>query len=147
MRSQIHQGWPSPFCGLITLWGAVGLSPSQVAQAQFAQPGQDQRVAAVGVEAVEQHPVFVTATRSPSPLGTALADHQVIDREHIEAAMGMTLVELIGSLPGVQWVNAGGHGKASSLLLRGTESRHVLLLIDGVRFSSATLGLASLENL
>ena len=81
------------------------------------------------------------------PVSSVLADHQVIEREQIEASIGMNLVELLGSLPGVQWVNTGGHGKASSLLLRGTESRHVLLLIDGVRFGSATLGLPSLENL
>ncbi len=160
MRSQIHQGWPGPFCVRIALCGAVGLSAAHMAHAQLVQRAGERFAEPAGARfngtsaaqnvddrSLSERAVFVTATRSSSPLGTALADHQVIDREHIEAAMGMTLVELIGSLPGVQWVNAGGHGKASSLLLRGTESRHVLLLIDGVRFSSATLGLASLENL
>lgn len=153
MRSQIHQGWPGPFCVRIALCGAVGLSAAHMAHAQLVQRAGERFAEPAGARfngtsaaqnvddrSPSERAVFVTATRSSSALGTALADHQVMDREHIEAAMGMTLVELIGSLPGVQWVNAGGHGKASSLLLRGTESRHVLLLIDGVRFLRQPLG-------
>src|SRR5690606_25054662 len=48
---------------------------------------------------------------------------------------------------GVQMSSNGGSGKASSLFIRGTEARHTILLIDGVRYGSATLGTAVWDNI
>jgi vitamin B12 transporter len=41
----------------------------------------------------------------------------------------------------------GATGKTSSVFIRGTESRHTILLIDGVRFGSATAGTPSWDNI
>ena len=43
--------------------------------------------------------------------------------------------------------NNGGLGKATSLFLRGTESDHVLVLVDGIKLGSATAGGASIQDI
>jgi len=89
----------------------------------------------------------VTATRSESRADAILSDVVVISREDIEHSTGRTLTEMISRVAGVQMAANGGLGKASSIFIRGTESRHVLLLVDGVRLGSATLGQPSLDNI
>jgi vitamin B12 transporter len=91
--------------------------------------------------------VVVTGTRTPQRIDQALAEITVIDRAQIEAATGRTLSELLAREAGVQFSSNGGLGKSSSVSLRGLEARHTLLLIDGVRYGSATLGTPSWENL
>jgi vitamin B12 transporter len=91
--------------------------------------------------------VVVTATRTPQRVDQALAQVTVIDRVRIEAAAGRTLAELLASESGLQSWSNGGLGKAASVSMRGLESRHTLLLIDGVRYGSATLGTPSWDNI
>ncbi|MBC7709010.1 MAG: TonB-dependent receptor [Rhizobacter sp.] len=91
--------------------------------------------------------VIVTATRTPTRVDQALGDVTVIDRGQIEQSAGKTLAELLGQQAGVQFWANGGQGKPSSVSLRGLEARHTLLLIDGVRYSSATLGTPTWENI
>lgn len=94
---------------------------------------------------VEQ--IVVTGTRTPTRVDEALGDVTVIDRVQIEQSTGKTLAELLGQQAGVQFWSTGGQGKSSSVSLRGLEARHTLLLIDGVRYSSATLGTPAWENI
>lgn len=91
--------------------------------------------------------VVVTATRQPTRINEQLADVTVIDREAIEQAGATTLPNLLSRQPGVQIANNGGLGKSSSIFLRGTNSGHTLLLVDGIPLGLATLGSPSLTNL
>jgi vitamin B12 transporter len=91
--------------------------------------------------------IVVTGTRTPQRVDRALAETTIIDRAQIEAATGRTLAELLAREAGVQIDSNGGLGKSASVRLRGLEARHTLLLIDGVRYGSATLGTPSWENL
>lgn len=92
-------------------------------------------------------PVVVTANRVPTRVDQTLAEVTVIDRAALDRASGRTLPELLAQQPGVQMSSNGGPGKNSSVFLRGTESRHTLLLIDGVRHGTATAGTPSWDNL
>ncbi len=91
--------------------------------------------------------VVVTGTRTPGRIDQALAEVTVIDRVEIERSAGRTLAELLSRQPGVQAWSNGGLGKPASVSLRGLEARHVLLLVDGVRVGSATVGIPSWDNL
>lgn len=91
--------------------------------------------------------VIVTATRAPTPVNQLVAEVTVIDRASIERSEGRTLVELLSQQAGLQFASNGGLGKTASLFIRGLESRHTLLLVDGIRVGSATLGTPSLDNL
>ncbi len=92
-------------------------------------------------------PVLVTGTRQPQRVDQALAETTVLDRADIEAFAGRSLVDLLAMQPGLQIANNGGLGRNSSVFMRGLESRHVLLLVDGVRYGSATAGTPSWDNL
>lgn len=89
----------------------------------------------------------ITGTRTPTRIDQTLSETTVIDRLQIDQATGRTLAEVLGQQAGVQFWSNGGAGKASSVSLRGLEARHTLLLIDGVRYGSATLGVPVWENI
>lgn len=92
-------------------------------------------------------PVAVTASRVPARVADTVAETTVIDRAEIERASGRTLAELLARQPGLQASSNGGLGKTSGLFIRGLEPRHTLLLVDGVRLGSVTVGTPSLDNL
>ena len=99
------------------------------------------------VVAQPQDPVVVTASRLPERVSALAAEVSVIDRAAIERSAGLTLADLLSQLPGLQSAGNGGLGKTASVFFRGLEARHTLLLVDGVRMSSATVGTPSLDNL
>ena len=89
----------------------------------------------------------VTATRTAQTAEQSLASVTMIDRERIEQSQATSLPELLKRVPGVSLTNNGGPGKATSLFLRGTESDHVLVMIDGIKIGSVTGGGAALQDL
>ena len=91
--------------------------------------------------------VVVTATRTPQPREAVIADVTVIDTVEIERGGQTTLIELLQQQPGVEADNNGGPGKPSSIFMRGSNANHVVVLIDGMRMSAATLGTTTFENL
>ncbi|MEO7073451.1 MAG: TonB-dependent receptor plug domain-containing protein, partial [Rhodanobacter sp.] len=82
-------------------------------------------------------PLVVTATRTAITADAALASVSVITRADIERLQPLSVPDLLTGLPGVSFANAGGYGQQTSLFLRGTNSAHTLVLIDGVRIGSA----------
>ncbi len=92
-------------------------------------------------------PVVVTATRSARTVDEALAAVSVIDRDDIERLQVDSLQELLRGLPGLSISNNGGAGKATSVFIRGSESDHVLVLIDGIKVGSATLGTTAFQDI
>jgi vitamin B12 transporter len=91
--------------------------------------------------------VVVTAARVLQPRESVISDVTVINHDEIERSGQLTFVELLQSQPGVEISSNGGAGEASSIFLRGTNAGHVIVLIDGMRMMSATLGTATWENI
>ena len=89
----------------------------------------------------------VTASRQPTRADELTSEVVVIERAAIERAAGLSLPELLARSASVQISANGGRGTNSSVFIRGAESRHTLLLIDGVRYGSATSGAPAWENL
>lgn len=92
-------------------------------------------------------PVVVTATRVESKVDESIAEVTVVPRAELERSVGLSLSQILVQQPGIQVSSNGGLGQFSSLFIRGMESRHTVLLIDGVRLGSATAGTPSLDNL
>lgn len=90
--------------------------------------------------AEEQSPIIVTATRTAQTADASLASVTVITRDDLEASQAQTIVEVLQTVTGIHISRTGGIGKNTSIYMRGTESDHTLVLIDGVRASSATTG-------
>jgi vitamin B12 transporter len=91
--------------------------------------------------------VVVTATRSEQPLTQALSHTTVITRQQIEDTQAVDLPTLLKHLAGIEIYQSGGVGKQSSLFLRGSNSSHTLVLLDGVRINSATAGTTQIDQL
>lgn len=103
--------------------------------------------ASLHAQTTELNPLVITATRTESRADEVLSDVTIITREDIEKGTGRTVAELLARVAGVQMSANGGLGKNSSIFIRGTESRHVLLLVDGMRMGSATAGQANFDNI
>ncbi|TPH15727.1 TonB-dependent receptor domain-containing protein [Litorilituus lipolyticus] len=97
--------------------------------------------AGVNEEALEQ--IVVTANRSQQDQFLSLSATQVIGQAEIKAIQPQNIAELLSTVAGVTVASLGGAGQSSSIFMRGTNGNHTLVLVDGVRVGSATLGTTS----
>ena len=91
--------------------------------------------------------IVVTATRTAQTVDQSLAAVTVISRDDIDRAQAGDIVDLLRTQAGVDVARTGGTGQQTSVFLRGTNSNHVLVLIDGVRASSASTGIFAWQTL
>ena len=98
-------------------------------------------------EETELETVVVTANRIARTVDDTQASVSVVSRQDIERSQARNIEDLLRGLPGVMISNNGGAGKQSSLFVRGTNSDHVLVLVDGIRIGSVTSGQAALQDI
>lgn len=91
--------------------------------------------------------LIVTASRTSEALTDTLAPVSVVTRDDLERLQSQDVLDALVGLPGMTFASNGGPGKSSSLFLRGTESDHVLVLIDGIKVGSATTGSTPFEQI
>ena len=91
--------------------------------------------------------IVVTATRSEIPLDDTIVPVIVINRDQIKQSQAKDLSELLRFESGLDIGRNGGPGQATSLFFRGTESNHILVLLDGVRINPGTIGGAALQHI
>jgi vitamin B12 transporter len=91
--------------------------------------------------------VVVTATRTEATVDDTLPSVTVLTTEDIEARQVLSFQDLLEGEAGIQVSNNGGLGKVSSIFMRGTNSDQVLILVDGVRMGSSTLGTTAFQYL
>ena len=92
-------------------------------------------------------PVFVTATRTETPLDQVTTSASVITATDIQAKHAETVLEALRDVPGLDVVQAGSRGTGTTISIRGSESDHVLVLIDGVEVNSTTAGAFNFAHL
>lgn len=93
-----------------------------------------------------EEPIVVTASRTDQTADETLASVTVITRDDIERQQARSMQDLLHGIAGINIANTGGPGKLTTLLMRGTESDHVLVLVDGIRMGSATSGFSEIQN-
>lgn len=96
-------------------------------------------------------PIIVTADRIKSSLETSPSDIKVFETEQINKATSIT--ELLNNESDLNLVQSGPMGSSTSLFLRGTDSSHTLVVIDGIIMNDPSnpnrqfdLGRLSLNN-
>jgi vitamin B12 transporter len=103
-------------------------------------------IAAVAAgQAIE--PVVVTATRIETPLREVLSSVELIRGTDLLRQPASDLGDALRFLPGVEVARLGGPGQQTSLFIRGTDSNHVLVLMDGLRINPGTIGSAAIQNI
>ncbi|MBI5329834.1 MAG: TonB-dependent vitamin B12 receptor [Betaproteobacteria bacterium] len=98
-------------------------------------------------DALPLQEIVVTATRTARTADASLAAVSVVTRRDIERLQATSVPELLAGLPGITFSRNGGAGKSASLFLRGAESDHVVVLLDGVKLGSATTGQTAFQDL
>jgi vitamin B12 transporter len=88
--------------------------------------------------------IVVTAKGNQS-ISNVLATSYVFTLDDIEAAQVRDITGLLDQLPGVSVRDSGGRGSQTSVFVRGASNSQIIVLIDGVRVGSATLGAAALN--
>jgi len=102
----------------------------------------------LAAETGDEAAIVVVATRQPSRVSALAADVSVIEREEIEAAgPAATLGDLLRGVPGIELSRQGSRGAGEGIFIRGANSGHTLVLVDGLRAGSATLGTTAIEAL
>ncbi|MBL4743327.1 MAG: TonB-dependent vitamin B12 receptor [Cycloclasticus sp.] len=91
--------------------------------------------------------LIVTATRTAQSVDDTLASVTIITRKDIERLQIRSVQDALQGVPGITIANSGGAGKATSIFLRGTESDHVLVMIDEVKLGSVTTGSTAFQHL
>ena len=91
--------------------------------------------------------LLVTATRTPTPEDDVLVSTITITRADIERSLAGDVADLLRFHAGLDIGRNGGPGQPTSLFLRGTDSNHTVVLVDGVRINPGTIGGAPLENI
>jgi vitamin B12 transporter len=91
--------------------------------------------------------MIVTATRTAQTADATLASVSIITKLDIETYQYKTVSEALNSLPGVVIGNAGGLGKQTSIFLRGSESNHTQILLNGAKLATNAFGAPQMEHI
>ena len=84
--------------------------------------------------------MVVTAKRLPTDTGRLSGSVSVITAEQIESRRYQVLSDALRDIPGLSAPSLGSIGAQTSVFIRGAESDHVLVLIDGVEASDPSAG-------
>jgi vitamin B12 transporter len=91
--------------------------------------------------------VVVTASRVEQRIQDALPATTLITREDIDRSQAADLATLLRQSGGMELTQAGGIGTVAGVSLRGAESRHTLVLVDGVALNNLNFGMPALEHI
>ncbi|WP_410211879.1 TonB-dependent receptor plug domain-containing protein [Aquirhabdus sp.] len=91
--------------------------------------------------------IVVTASRAPEAINTVPASISVINKDQIQQSPVNELPNLLRQDASLNIVSSGGYGQQTSIFTRGTESKHTLVLLDGVRINNATSSAAGINFL
>jgi len=91
--------------------------------------------------------VVVTATRVPTAADQVLAPIIVIDHDEIERSLPTDLADVLRTHAGIELGRNGGIGQTTSIFMRGSNSNHTLVLLDGVRINPGTIGVPAIQNI
>lgn len=106
-------------------------------------------VAAAEDYAADQENIIVTATRHEAPLDSISASVTVLDKSAIDRAQDIGVSEILLRTPSISMARNGGYGTSTSLRIRGAESDHTVVVLDGVKLNdpAATGGGYNLAHL
>lgn len=91
--------------------------------------------------------IVVTATRTPTKLTNTIAQTKVITAEELKKFQGQSALDVLKRQPGFSYYSNGGQGTKSNFYMRGFDSKQILVLIDGIRYSAITDGSSALHLL
>lgn len=86
-------------------------------------------------QTAEPDEIVVSATRTPTPVDQVASSVTVITAPDIQLKQDNTLPDVLRDVPGLNLIQTGGPGGVTSLFIRGTDSNHAKVLVDGIDVS------------
>ncbi len=91
--------------------------------------------------------ITVTPEKKPTRLIDTLNSVEIITSEDIKTSGFITMEEVLNSSSSISIGSNGGFGQTKSIFMRGTESNHTKVLVNGVELNPGTLGVPSLQHI
>ncbi|PMH45420.1 ligand-gated channel [Vibrio sp. 10N.286.49.B3] len=88
-------------------------------------------------ENTQEEIMVVTASRFEQSVKDVIAPMTVVTKEEIIQIQAKNMTDILRLQPGIEVASNGGLGQNASIFMRGTNSDHVLVLIDGFRMNSS----------
>jgi vitamin B12 transporter len=120
-----------------TILGLILSAAGAHAELEDGSPGGSPVGSSVGSPAGPDT-IVVTATRIPTPEIQVASSITVMTADDIAARQLKTLPDLLQQIPGINVVQSGGPGSQTSVFMRGTNSNHTKVLVDGIDVSDPT---------
>ncbi|MFH1196774.1 MAG: TonB-dependent receptor [bacterium] len=79
--------------------------------------------------------IVVSANRIETPMLELASSVTVITSTDIQHSRKTNVLEILKSVPGISIAQQGGFGKMASLFMRGANSNHVLIFVDGIEMN------------
>ena len=96
---------------------------------------------------IETREVIVSATKTPLPISQVTSAVEVITGEDLERKKIKMVIDALRLSQGVFASSSGGPGTEASVRMRGAQSKHTMVLIDGVIVNSPTTGAFDFSSL
>jgi vitamin B12 transporter len=94
-------------------------------------PTEAQQAGAAGKEQT----IVVSPTATATPVDQIASSVRVITAKDMERDQRRTVPDALATVPGLNMVQSGGPGGQTSIFIRGTNSNHTKILIDGIDVS------------
>lgn len=88
--------------------------------------------------------ITTTATKNATPIKNTIAQTTIITADELKHYQGQSVLDVLKSIGTISHYTNGGRGKTSNFYLRGYDGKQILVLIDGIRYSSMTTGAPNL---
>jgi vitamin B12 transporter len=141
----MHRQVPLGFFALIVSLSLVGRPPSAVAQEK--EPAQSSSVGQI----------IVTGSALNQTLENTGSSVSVVSEQDLQDGQYRNAIDALQQVPGVDVVQSGGNGGNAAVFLRGGNSEHTLILLDGIElnnpatanrsFNMANLTLENIERI
>lgn len=99
------------------------------------------------VSSEETYEVVTITSVVPKNSGSIVTSVDVLDLDFLNNALAKDLTSLLKNNLAIDVSNNGGMGQLSSIFLRGSNSNHTLVKINGIKINPSTAGGASIYNL
>jgi vitamin B12 transporter len=121
---------------------ALAIANTFVSTLTFAEQASSEQATAAADETI-----VITANRTEQNKFDVLAAVDVFDRDAIETLQPLSVADLLSRAAGINITQQGTAAHKTSVFVRGTNSDHILILVNGVRVGSATLGNKELSSI
>lgn len=111
--------------------GALALLACSVSWLCSFHPARAQTTLSAGAPA-DLGTISVTATGVPTPTAELGNSVTVITSQELQDQQRRTVPDALSTVPGLNVVQTGGPGTLTSVFIRGTNSNHVKVLVDGI---------------